>query len=68
MQRIGARNLFRVRQMAVIVGGTVATWAALKYTLTVSLGPNPVPLTATRVVGGPTVGVRLMLVVAAAPG
>ena len=44
----------------------LATWVALKSTTTVSLAPNPVPFTVTVEVGGPTLGFRVMLVVAAA--
>jgi hypothetical protein len=54
--------------VVVIVDGRVATWAALKYTLTVSLTPNPAPVTVTLVVGGPTFGVSVMPVVTAATG
>src|SRR5215469_13430838 len=46
----------------------VATWVPLKSTATVSLAPNPAPVTVTFVVGGPTAGFRVMLVVAAAAG
>src|SRR5438132_4354562 len=54
--------------VVVIVDGTVATWPALKDTLTVSLAPKPAPFTVTLVVGGPTLGLRVIPVVRAATG
>jgi hypothetical protein len=55
-------------EVVVIVEGTVATWLASKSTRIVSLAPNPIPLTLTLVVGGPTLGFRVILVVTAATG
>src|SRR5215472_6634340 len=46
----------------------VATWAPLKSTATVSLPPNPAPVTVTVEVGGPELGFKVMLVVTAAAG
>ena len=45
-----------------------ATWVPLKSTATVSLAPDPVPVTVTFEVGGPELGFRAMLVVTAAAG
>jgi len=46
----------------------VATWVPLKSTATVSLAPNPAPVTVTFEVGGPAFGFSMMLVVTAAAG
>jgi len=46
----------------------LATWVLLKSTTTVSLAPNPVPVTATLVVGGPTFGDSVMAALVAQAG
>jgi hypothetical protein len=46
----------------------VATWVPLKSTATVSLPPNPAPVTVTVEVGGPELGFKVMLAVTAAAG